>query len=97
MMGSGVDGSTFPHGSQALEFESLVKRAGLSPAQAIQAGTTTNAEVMGWLDQMGSIDKGKYADLIVVKGNPLKDLTLFQNLNNLELIMKGGVVYKQTL
>ena len=44
MMGSGADGSTFPHGTQALEFEALVKRAGLTPAEAIQAGTTINAE-----------------------------------------------------
>ena len=43
MMGSGVDGSTFPHGTQALEFEALVKRAGLTPARAIQSGTTINA------------------------------------------------------
>src|SRR5437660_11923561 len=64
MMGSGVDGSTFPHGTQALEFEWLVKRAGVSPAKAIQAGTTTNAEVLGWHDQIGSTDKGKYADLV---------------------------------
>src|SRR5207302_1741877 len=63
MVGSGVDGSTFPHGTQALEFEWLVKRAGVSPAGAIQAGTMTNAEAMGWQDQVGSIDTGKYADL----------------------------------
>jgi imidazolonepropionase-like amidohydrolase len=43
MMGSGVDGSTFPHGTQGLEFEALVKRAGLTPVKAIQAGTTINA------------------------------------------------------
>ena len=47
MVGSGVDGSTFPHGTQALEFEQLVKRAGVSPARAIQSGTIVNAEVLG--------------------------------------------------
>src|SRR5204862_4894477 len=48
MVGSGADGSTFPHGTQALEFEWLVKRAGMTPARAIQSGTIINAEAMGW-------------------------------------------------
>ncbi|HEV8457070.1 MAG TPA: amidohydrolase family protein [Methylomirabilota bacterium] len=48
-------------------------------------------------EHIGSVEPGKYADLIVVKGNPLKDLRLFQNPDNLHVIMKGGVVYKQTL
>ena len=46
---------------------------------------------------IGTVEPGKYADLIAVKGNPLSDLALFQNPNNLDLIMKGGAVYKQTL
>src|SRR4051812_5157596 len=62
-VGSGVDGSTFPHGTQALEYVALVKQAHLSPARVLQAGTMTNAEVLGWQDRIGSIDKGKYADL----------------------------------
>src|SRR3981081_909692 len=61
MMGSGADGSTYAHGTQALDFEMLVKHGGLTPVRAIQAGTSVNAEAMGWQDQMGSIDKGKYA------------------------------------
>jgi imidazolonepropionase-like amidohydrolase len=89
MVGSGVDGSTFPHGTQALEFESLVKRAGMSPARAIQSGTTINAEVMGWSDRIGSIDKGKYADLIAVSGNPLDDIT---ELQRVRFVMKGGKI-----
>ncbi len=52
-----------PHGTQALDFEKLVKRAGLTPARAIQGGTIINAEAHGLEDQIGSIDKGKYADL----------------------------------
>ena len=94
MVGSGVDGSTFPHGTQALEFESLVKRAGLSPARAIQAGTTTNAEVLGWQDRIGSIDKGKYADLVAVSGDPLADIT---ELQRVKFVMKGGKVVKNEL
>jgi imidazolonepropionase-like amidohydrolase len=94
MMGSGVDGSTFAHGTQALEFEWLVKRAGLNPARAIQAGTTINAEVLGWQDQIGSIDKGKFADLIAVSGDPLTDIT---ELQRVKFVMKGGKVIKNEL
>jgi imidazolonepropionase-like amidohydrolase len=94
MVGSGVDGSTFPHGTQALEFEWLVKRAGVSPASAIQAGTVTNAEALGWQDQIGSIDTGKYADLIAVSGDPLADIT---ELQRVKFVMKGGKVVKNEL
>ena len=92
MMGSGADGSTYPHGTQALDFEWLVKRAGLSPERAIQAGTTINAEALGWQDQIGSIEKGKYADLIAVSGSPLTDIT---ELQRVKFVMKGGKVIKQ--
>jgi imidazolonepropionase-like amidohydrolase len=91
MMGSGADGSTYPHGTQALDFEWLVKRAGLTPARAIQAGTTINAEVLGWQDQIGSIDKGKFADLIAVSGDPLADIT---ELQRVKFVMKGGKIIK---
>jgi len=91
MVGSGADGATFPHGTQALEFEALVKVAGLTPAKAIQAGTMTNAEVLGWQNAIGSIEKGKFADLIAVSGDPLADIT---ELQRVKLVMKGGKVIK---
>jgi imidazolonepropionase-like amidohydrolase len=94
MVGSGVDGSTFPHGTQALEFEWLVKRAGMSPARAIQSGTIVNAESMGWSDRIGSIDKGKYADLIAVAGDPLADIT---ELQRVKFVMKGGKVIRNDM
>ena len=94
MMGSGVDGSTYPHGTQALDFEWLVKRAGLTPARAIQSGTTINAEALGWQDQIGSIDKGKYADLIAVSGDPVADIT---ELQRVKFVMKGGKIIKNEL
>ena len=59
MMGSGADGATFAHGTQALDFEALVKLAGMTPARVIQAGTMINAEALGWQDQIGSIEKGQ--------------------------------------
>jgi imidazolonepropionase-like amidohydrolase len=94
MLGSGADGSTFAHGTQALEFEALVKYAGLKPAQAIQSGTIINAEALGWQDQLGSIEKGKYADLVAVSGDPLADIT---ELQRVKFVMKGGAVFKNEL
>jgi imidazolonepropionase-like amidohydrolase len=91
MMGSGADGSTYAHGTQALDFEALVKRAGMTPAGAIQAGTINNAEVMGWADRVGSIEKGKYADLIAVSGDPLADIT---ELQRVKFVMKGGKIIR---
>jgi len=89
MMGSGADGSTYAHGTQALDFEMLVKRSGLSTVKAIQAGTIVNAEALGWLDEVGSIDKGKYADVIAVAGDPVADIT---QLKHVTFVMKGGKV-----
>jgi imidazolonepropionase-like amidohydrolase len=93
MVGSGVDGATFVHGTQALEFEALVRR-GMSPARAIQSGTMINAEAMGWQDQIGSIEKGKYADLVAVSGDPLADIA---ELQRVKFVMKGGKIVKNDL
>ena len=94
MMGSGADGSTYAHGTQALDFEALVKRAHMSPARAIQAGTINNAEIMGWTDRVGSIDKGKYADLIAVSGDPLADIA---ELQRVKFVMKGGKIIRSEI
>ena len=94
MVGSGADGSTFPHGTQALEFEWLAKRAGMGSLRAIQSGTIVNAEVMGWQDQLGSITKGKFADLVAVSGDPLADIT---ELQRVKFVMKGGKVVRNDL
>ena len=91
MVGSGVDGSTFAHGTQGLEFEALVKRAGLTPAKAIQSGTMINARALGWQDQIGSVDKGKYADLVAVSGDPTADITELQRVN---FVMKAGKIIR---
>jgi imidazolonepropionase-like amidohydrolase len=90
MVGSGVDGATFVHGTQALEFEALVRR-GMSAARAIQSGTMINAEALGWQDQIGSIEKGKFADLVAVSGDPLADIT---ELQRVKFVMKGGKIIK---
>ena len=89
--GTGV--GPFPHGSQAVEFEYLV-HFGMTPAQAIQTATVTAAEMMGWQDQIGSVEKRKYADIIAVAGDPLKDIT---ELERVKFVMKGGAVVKNDL
>jgi imidazolonepropionase-like amidohydrolase len=61
------------------------------------SATRVNAEIFRMEDRIGTVEAGKYADLLVVKGNPLRDLRLFQVLDNLQLIMKGGAIYKQAL
>ena len=94
MAGSGVDGGTFPHGTQALEFEALVRRGAISPTRAIQSGTLVNAEALGWQDRVGSIEKGKFADLIAVSGDPLADIS---ELQRVKFVMKGGKVIRNDL
>jgi imidazolonepropionase-like amidohydrolase len=90
----GVDGATFTHGTQALEIESFVKQSYMTPARAIQAATIVNAEALGWQDQIGSIEKGKFADLIAVSGDPLADIA---ELQRVRFVMKGGKIIRNEL
>ena len=94
MVGSGADGSTYAHGTQALDFEMLVKRAGMTPTRAIQSGTMINAEAMGWADRIGSIERGKFADIVAVTGDPTTDIT---ELQRVRFVMKGGKVVRDDL
>jgi imidazolonepropionase-like amidohydrolase len=89
--GSGA--GPFPHGVQAREFAYLVKY-GMTPAQAIQSATTVASEMMGWQDRIGSIEKGKFADIIAVAGDPLSDIT---ELERVKFVMKGGQVIRNDL
>ena len=66
----------------------------MSPARAIQSGTMINAETMGWQDQIGSIEKGKYADIVAVSGDPLADIA---ELQQVKFVMKGGKIVKNEL
>jgi imidazolonepropionase-like amidohydrolase len=86
--GSGV--GPFPHGTQAAEFAFLINY-GMSASQAIQSATRVAAEMMGWQDRIGSIEKGKFADIIAVSGDPLKDIT---ELERVKFVMKGGQVIR---
>jgi imidazolonepropionase-like amidohydrolase len=86
--GSGV--GPFPHGSQTKEFEYMVQ-FGMTPAQALHAATIEAAKLMGWEDRVGSLEPGKFADVVAVSGDPLVDVT---ELERVGFVMKGGQVVK---
>jgi imidazolonepropionase-like amidohydrolase len=87
----GTDAAVYPHGLNAHEFAVYVQ-LGMTPLQAIQTATVNAADLLGWSDRIGSLDAGKFADMVAVNGDPTKDVTLLQNPI---FVMKGGVVYKQ--
>ncbi len=89
--GSGV--GPFPHGTQTREFEYLVK-FGMTPVQAIRAATSEAAQLMGWQDRVGSVQAGKFADLVAVAGDPIADIT---QLERVQFVMKDGHVFKNEL
>jgi imidazolonepropionase-like amidohydrolase len=89
----GSDSGVYPHGENGGEFETLVK-LGMQPTQALQAGTMNAATLMGWEDRIGSVEGGKFADLVAVSGNPVEDI---QIMKHVQFVMKAGVVYKDEL
>jgi len=89
-IGFGTDAAVYPHGLNAHEFAVYV-RLGMTPLQAIQTATVNDAELLGWSDKIGTIEPGKFADLIAVDGDPLKDVTILQQV---KFVMKGGEVVK---
>jgi imidazolonepropionase-like amidohydrolase len=93
--GSGVTSEEIPHGKQGDQFAWLVKW-GMTPAQALNTAFTVAANLLnyGWSDRVGTVEKGKYADLIAVSGNPLMDVT---EMERVRFVMKGGVVVKNDL
>jgi imidazolonepropionase-like amidohydrolase len=90
-MSFGTDAGVCPYGTAGKQFAFMVKY-GMTPMQAIQAATSNAADLLGHSDVVGSIKPGKYADLIAVSGDPLKDVSV---LENVEFVMKDGTIYKQ--
>jgi imidazolonepropionase-like amidohydrolase len=89
--GSGA--SPFPHGLQGDHFAYMVKW-GMTPADALRSATTVAANVIGWEKDVGTVESGKYADLIAVEGNPLTDITV---MSHVAFVMKGGQVIHNSL
>jgi imidazolonepropionase-like amidohydrolase len=82
----GTDAGVYPHGDNAIQFAHYVEH-GLTPVQAIQAATRWAAELMGWEEHVGSLEPGRYADLVTVEGDPTQDVGLLQRPAG---VMKGG-------
>jgi imidazolonepropionase-like amidohydrolase len=89
-MSFGTDLGVCPYGTSPKQFAFMVKY-GMTPMQAIQAATSNAADLLGHTKEIGSIKPGKFADLVAVSGDPLKDISV---LENIEFVMKGGKVYK---
>jgi imidazolonepropionase-like amidohydrolase len=87
----GTDAGVYPHGWNAKQFAWMV-RYGATPMQAIQSATLWAADLIGKSDQIGSLAPGKSADIIAVRGDPLADVTVLENVT---FVMKEGIVYKQ--
>jgi imidazolonepropionase-like amidohydrolase len=89
-VGFGTDAAVYPHGLNAHEFGVYV-RLGMTPLQAIQTSTVNDADLLGWSNKVGTLEPGKWADVIAVDGDPLKDVT---TLEHVKFVMKGGTVVK---
>jgi imidazolonepropionase-like amidohydrolase len=94
VLGTGAEAVTYAHGTQGLEFVALVKQGGMTPAAALQAGTINGAELLQWQDYVGSITKGKFADMVAVTGDPLADISETQRV---KFVMKGGEIHRNDL
>lgn len=90
--GSGATSAVIPHGKQADQFK-YYARWGMTPAQAIQTAFLPAAQMLNysWASQIGSLEKGKFADMIAVSGNPLQDVT---EMERVKFVMKGGIVVR---
>jgi imidazolonepropionase-like amidohydrolase len=86
----GTDAGVYPHGKNWLEFVYMTE-AGMPALEAIKSATLSAADLIGISDQTGSLEKGKWADIIAVDGNPTQDI---QSMGRVKFVMKDGVVYK---
>jgi imidazolonepropionase-like amidohydrolase len=87
----GTDAGVGAHGANAREFRLLVEWGGMSPMNAIVAATSNAAKLLGWEKNIGTLGTGKWADIVAVPGDPLRDITATERP---VLVMKGGVLYK---
>ena len=90
-MALGSDVGPFPHGTQAREFVLMVKY-GMTPLAALQADLLNGAKLLSWQGQIGAVKPGYWADVIAVPGDPLKDISVLENVS---FVMKGGMIYRK--
>jgi imidazolonepropionase-like amidohydrolase len=87
----GTDAAVYPHGLNAHELDVYVNQLGMAPLTALQTATINAADLMKWSDKTGTLEPGKWADIIAVDKNPLEDVRVLQNV---KFVMKSGEVYK---
>jgi imidazolonepropionase-like amidohydrolase len=87
----GTDAAVYPHGLNAHELDVYVNQLGMAPLAALQTATVNAADLMGWSAKTGSLEPGKWADIIAVEKNPIDDVRVLQDV---KFVMKAGVVYK---
>ncbi|MGB8259235.1 MAG: amidohydrolase family protein [Terracidiphilus sp.] len=87
----GTDAAVYPHGLNAHELDVYVNQLGMTPLAALQTATVNAADLMGWTAKTGTIEAGKWADMIAVEKNPLEDVRVLQDV---QFVMKAGVIYK---
>lgn len=86
----GTDATVYPHGLNAREFAVYV-RLGMTPLDAIRSATVNAADLLGWADRVGTVEPGRFADLIAVSGNPLEDVRV---LESVRFVMKSGAIFR---
>jgi imidazolonepropionase-like amidohydrolase len=89
----GTDAAVYPHGLNAHELDVYVNQLGMAPLSALQTATLNAADLMGWTAKTGSLEPGKWADIIGVEKNPVDDV---KTLQDVKFVMKSGVVYKES-
>ncbi len=90
-IGFGTDSAVSPHGINAREFVLLTEH-GMTPARALRAATSVDAELLGIAAETGTLQKGKLADIVAVPGNPLRDI---HGTEHVMFVMRAGTIYKQ--
>src|SRR5258705_12091412 len=89
-LGLGTDAAVYPHGRNAEEFHQMVD-LGMKPIDALKAGTSSDADLLGLSSKIGTLEKGKLADVVAVPGDPLENI---RQTEHVFFVMKEGVVYK---
>jgi imidazolonepropionase-like amidohydrolase len=92
-MAFGTDAGVYPHGDNAKQFAKMIEW-GMKPIDAIQSATINAADLLGLSDKVGVLEKGHYADIVAVRGNPLDDITILEHVS---FVMKGGTVYRNDI
>jgi imidazolonepropionase-like amidohydrolase len=92
-IGLGTDAAVYPHGRNAEEFNEMVK-LGMKPVDALKSSTSSDAELLGLADKIGTLETGKLADIVVVPGDPIQNI---RQTEHVVFVMKEGIVYRNDL